>query len=76
MTSPNLRLKHDVTANLWGSVVTIPAGTRCELVRGASGTKGDLFAIADVAKLIELTGNAHDPHYRYAFVDNADVEAA
>jgi hypothetical protein len=43
------------------------------LVKGASGTKDDLYAVADAKLLVDLTGNSHDPKYRYAFVDHADV---
>jgi len=58
----------DLELNLWGSTVTVPKGTKVRLVKGASGTKGDLYAVDSVKLLIGLTGNAHDPHYRYAFV--------
>lgn len=54
--------------NLWGQKVTLPAGTKVRLIKEASGTEGDLYAVESVKLLIELTGNAHDPHYRYAFV--------
>lgn len=67
------KLIRDVQCNLWGSDVTLPAGTRVMLVKGASGTKGDLYAVADAKLLVDLTGNSHDPKYRYAFVDHADV---
>ncbi|QSY98569.1 hypothetical protein J2J97_32205 (plasmid) [Rhizobium bangladeshense] len=67
------QLIRDVQLTLWGSEVTLPAGTAVHLVKGADGIKGDLYAVTSVPLLVKLTGNAHDPKYRYAFVDHADV---
>lgn len=58
----------DLFMNLWGMSCTVPQGTRVKLIVGADGVKGDVWAIADVAVLIALTGNDHDPKYRYAWV--------
>jgi hypothetical protein len=44
--------------------VTIPAGTRAVLVEGTGGG----WAVDDVPLLVKLTGNNHDPHYRYAWL--------
>ena len=63
----------DVPLELWGSNVIIPKGTRVRLVKDASGTKGDLWAVESVSFLIKLTGNSHDPKYRYAFVPDDAV---
>lgn len=66
----------DLPMNLWGSSFTLPKGTRVRLVKNASGTEGDLWAVESIALLIELTGNSHDPKYRFAFVpaDSVDQE--
>lgn len=67
----------DLELDLWGSKVTLPQGTKVRLIKGASGTRGDLYAVDSVKDLIALTGNAHDPRYRYAFVPtDAVAEAA
>ena len=63
----------DVGLNLWGSSVTIPKGTRVHLVKGASGNRGDLWAVVSTKLLTELTKNAHDPIYRYAWVPSDAV---
>jgi hypothetical protein len=67
------RLNKAVKRTIWGSDIVLPAATPLILIKGASGTKGDLYAVRDVSLLIELTGNAHDPNYRYCFVDDEDV---
>lgn len=72
-THANKALLHDVTKTLWGSTFTIPAGTLVKLVEGASGTQGDLYGVADVALMKRLSGNAHDPDFRWCYVDAADV---
>lgn len=54
---------------------TLPAGSRVVMVKGLSGTSGDGFAAADVAQLKRLSGNAHDPVYRYLVISAADVES-
>jgi hypothetical protein len=36
---------------------------------------GVAFAVDDIPLLIKLTGNDHDPHYRYVFVPNSIVQA-
>jgi hypothetical protein len=67
-------LKHDLPVTAWGTPIVLPKGTRVGLVKGASGTEGDLFAVSSVALLQSLTGNKHDPVYRYLFVAHSDVE--
>lgn len=52
----------------------IPAGTR--VVRVPNGTGEDLWGVDDVPLLIRLTGNTHDPHYRYVIVPTDTVEAS
>lgn len=44
-----------------GNAVTIPAGT--EVMRVNDG-----WAVRSVKRLEELTGNTHDPKYRYCWV--------
>ena len=59
--------------NLWGVTTTIPEGTPVILVKGADGLMGDLWAVQSKKLLVELTGNTHDPKYRYAFVPSDAV---
>lgn len=59
--------------NLWGSKVMLPEGTRVHLVKNADGIKGDMYAVSSVRQLQKLTGNMHDPQYRYCFVDKEHV---
>jgi hypothetical protein len=66
----------DIPMSLWGSPVVIPKGTEVILVKGASGIEGDLWAIKSERLLMDLTGNTHDPKYRYVFVKREDIEAA
>jgi hypothetical protein len=47
------------------TAVTIPAGTQLVAVQNGIGTE---YAVSSVALLIKLTGNTHDPKYRYCFV--------
>lgn len=44
--------------------ITIPAGTRAVLVEGQGGG----WAVDDIPLIVRLTGNTHDPHYRYAWL--------
>jgi hypothetical protein len=50
--------------------ITIPAGTRCVAVDGPMGMA---WAVGDVRLLMRLTGNTHDPKYRYVFLPNDAV---
>jgi hypothetical protein len=61
-------LKQDHELTIWGSTITLPRGTRLSLIKNASGTEGDLWAVSSTRLLQELTGNMHDPVYRYCFV--------
>ena len=69
------KLNRDISMNYHGTPITLPTGTAVTLVKGASGTEGDLYAVESVKLLIELTGNTHDPKYRYAFVPADAVDA-
>lgn len=68
-----LKTRHDLVKTFWGSTVTIPKGTRVRLIKNADGVRGDLFAVDDVLLLMKLTGNKHDPKYRYAFIEPEEV---
>lgn len=68
------RTTRDLQLTLWGAAVTLPKGTAVTLVKGGSGTEGDVYAVRDTALLVKLTGNRHDPRYRYAFVPTDAVE--
>jgi hypothetical protein len=52
------------------STIVIPKGTRCTFV---DDPMGGAWAVADVALLRRLTGNDHDPKYRYVFLPNEAV---
>ncbi|MDQ0475255.1 hypothetical protein [Labrys wisconsinensis] len=71
------RTNRDLPMNLWGSQAVLPKGTLVHLVKGASGigTEGDLWAVSNTKLLMDLTGNTHDPKYRYAFVPTDAVVA-
>lgn len=60
----------DLPMNLWGTPVVLPAGTKVEQI-GIGGQ----YAVVSTKLLIELTGNTHDPKYRYAFVPEDAVTA-
>lgn len=59
---------------------TLPKGTPVVLIKNASGTEGDLYAVRDAKTIMDLTGNTHDPKYRYVWVPadavSDDAEAA
>lgn len=65
--------RRDLALTAWGSSFTLPAGTPVTLIKGADGLKGDLWAVRDARTLINLTGNSHDPIYRYCWIDAAEV---
>lgn len=67
------KLNRDVDMLYYGTPFMLPAGTKVRKVKGASGI--DLYAVDSTALLIELTGNTHDPKYRYAFVPADAVDA-
>lgn len=69
-----LKLRRDLEMVLWGKAVKVPKGTLVHLVKNASSNEGDLYAISNIALLVELTGNSHDPKYRHAFVSSDEVE--
>ena len=53
-----------------GSRITIPKGSAVLHVDGNGGG----FALASTSQLIALTGNDHDPKYRYCWLNGADVD--
>lgn len=55
---------------------TLPAGSAVKLIMNADGIKGDLFALESARQLADLTGNSHDPKYRYLWLEAADVVRA
>ena len=54
-----------------GGSCRVPAGTEVIPVTGGQGVS---YAVKSSALIVTLTGNTHDPHYRYAWVNTADVE--
>lgn len=56
------------------STWTLPVGSRATLVKGLSGIAGDGFTAANVAQLKDLSGNSHDPVYRYLIIAAVDVD--
>ncbi len=76
-----MKLKADYTCKPFSNVlgdlavrVTFPTGTRCQLIKGLIGGQQDGYVIADISLIIRLTGNAHDPKYRYVCVPDEFVE--
>jgi hypothetical protein len=57
-----------VSLRAWGVVIELPAGSRVDVISGFDPLRGDGFVAADVDQLIALTGNSHDPKYRYLVV--------
>jgi hypothetical protein len=57
-----------VSLRAWGAVIELPAGSRVDVINGFDPHRGDSFIAADVEQLIGLTGNNHDPKYRYLAV--------
>lgn len=64
------KTNRDIETNLWGSRVTIPKGTPVHFVSGIGGG----WVVSSSKLLVELTGNTHDPKYRYAWISEADVD--
>lgn len=48
--------------------ITIPAGTEVMLVPKGAGLEFDIWAVRSEELLIRLSGNTHDPRYRYCRV--------
>lgn len=65
-------LKADVKTSFYGSDITLPEGAAVVWVEGNGGG----FALASTKLLIKLTGNTHDPVYRYAWVNREQVNGA
>jgi len=66
-------LDGDTRVNAWGCWITIPAGTRVRTIESGAVRldhphPGYEWAVADVKLLKQLTGNDHDPVYRYLCV--------
>jgi hypothetical protein len=53
---------------------TLPKGASVVLVKRADGIKGDLWAVRDAKIIMGLTGNTHDPKYRWTWVPDDAVE--
>jgi hypothetical protein len=66
-TSRNGTLARDTSVTAWGTPITVPAGTRVRTAEQGTGL-GYFWAVADVPLLIQLTGNSHDPVYRWCEV--------
>jgi hypothetical protein len=64
------KLKRDLPINLWGTDVVLPKGTNVEYPSKINS----MWAVASVDLLIKLTGNTHDPKYRYAWVPTDEVD--
>jgi hypothetical protein len=67
------KTNRELTLNAWNTQIDLPAGTLVRLIKGADGILGDLYAVESQKLLIELTGNSHDPKYRYLFVPSDAV---
>jgi hypothetical protein len=71
-TVTGFRLARELEANAWGATITLPIGTAICLVHEENGG----FAVEDVAWLKQITGNTHDPEYRFLYVPGDAVEPA
>lgn len=60
-------LARDTRVTAWGTPITLPAGTRVRTAEQGLAP-GYFWAVADVRLLIQLTGNSHDPVYRWCAV--------
>lgn len=70
-TKGKLKEKTGVTFGNYG--ITLPEGTHVKLIKGASGTEGDLWAVESFELLKELTGDEHYSDTRYCFVPTESV---
>lgn len=64
------RLKRELEVNAWGAKITLPIGTKICLVIEENGG----YAVADSEWLKQVTGNTHDPEYRFLYVPADAVE--
>lgn len=72
------KLNRDVQVNAFGVDITLPEGTAVTRMPVGGGLIGyPKFAVASSTLLAKLTGNKHDPVYRYVPVpdDAVDTEA-
>lgn len=60
----------------WAASFVLPKGSEVQLMEGVDGLLGNRWAVSSVKLLVALTGNAHDPHYRFVFVETGDVDQA
>lgn len=65
-------LTEDYRTTFYGADIVLPAGAAVVFVEGNGGG----FALASTQLLIELTGNTHDPVYRYAWIPAQRVNGA
>lgn len=63
----------DFPENRMYPAFTLPKGTVVVLIKNADGILGDLWAVRSPKVIMDLTGNTHDPKYRYTFVPAEDV---
>ncbi len=64
-------LSRDLQVDAWGVTITLPKGTRLMSIHAPDGYH---WAVHNVALLVELTGNNHDPHYRYLWIPDDVTE--
>lgn len=69
-----MKLYDDLSVDAWGVDIVLPAGTRVREVANGMGVIE--YAIDDVALLQRLTGNSHDPVYRWLFVPGEAVDSS
>lgn len=70
------KLREDHTVTLWNSTFTVPKGAALIQLANVDLVKGDLWAVESEKLLADLTGNSHDPKYRYCFIpaELVDIE--
>ena len=65
-----MKTNKEITTIYCGSRITIPEGSEVLHIDGNGGG----FVLASTSQLVALTGNTHDPKYRYCWVDSNDVD--
>lgn len=66
------RTSRELDLIAFGIPIKVPAGTALVPSKGGMGVD---YAVASQAWLVAMTGNTHDPKYRFVFVPKDAVES-
>jgi hypothetical protein len=69
------RTNKDLELTAWVTAFTLPKGTIVQLIQILDGIRGGGFVVRDAKRLMNLTGNTHDPKYRYLWIEARHVIA-